>query len=64
MKIIGAKKNLCSRCPYTLGVIQTVTNPCPACKLNGYNFYEWFRKQLSGESSDSSNGNGYDELSL
>lgn len=38
------KKKPCPKCPYTLGLIHTVTNPCPECKLNGYSAYEWFRK--------------------
>lgn len=61
MKTVNAKKNPCSRCPYTLGLIKTLTNPCPECRMNGYRSYEWFQKQLSGESFDSSKGNRYDE---
>lgn len=37
----------CDKCPYTLGLIQTTVNPCPQCKLNGYQSYEWFLKQLT-----------------
>lgn len=40
------KKKPCSKCPYTLELIKTVTNPCPECKLNGYQSYEWFQKQF------------------
>ncbi|MDE6944045.1 MAG: hypothetical protein K2P66_06445 [Lachnospiraceae bacterium] len=61
MKMVNAKKKLCSRCPYTLGLIKTLTNPCPECRMNGYRSYEWFQKQLSGECSDSSKGSRYDE---
>ena len=25
----------CPKCPYTLGQVKTLTNPCPQCKLNG-----------------------------
>lgn len=41
------KKKPCPKCPYTLGLIQTLINPCPECKRNGYRSYEWFQKQLS-----------------
>lgn len=30
----------CKKCPYTLGEVKMVVNPCPQCKLNGYNMYE------------------------
>lgn len=32
----------CHRCPYKLGFIQTFTNPCPQCKLQGYKMFEVF----------------------
>lgn len=48
MKKDHLKRKPCAQCPYTLGLIHTVTNPCLACKLSGYQSYEWFRKQLSG----------------
>lgn len=38
----------CQECPYKLGIIKTVANPCPKCMLNGYQTFEQFRKQLSG----------------
>lgn len=38
----------CSKCPYTLGQVHTLTNPCPQCKLNGYNMYEQFNEQANG----------------
>ena len=31
-----------------MGQIQTVVNPCSQCKLNGYQGYEQFKKQLLG----------------
>lgn len=46
-KLIYRKKT-CRQCPYTIGLIHTVVNPCPQCMLNGYKFYEWFQKQLLG----------------
>lgn len=53
MKLINSRKKLCSKCPYTLGLIQNVANPCPHCKQNGYSSYEWFQKQLAGEKKKS-----------
>ena len=50
-KMNDSKKKPCSKCPYALGLVHTVTNPCPKCELNGYQSYEWFQKQLSGDSS-------------
>ena len=39
-------KNPCSKCLYHLGIIKTVINPCPNCKLNGYKTYEHFNEQI------------------
>lgn len=47
------KKKPCSKCPYALGLVHTVTNPCPQCMVNGYQSYQWFEKHLSGEHTDS-----------
>ena len=30
----------CPKCPYTLGYVKFVKNPCPECKLNGYQTYK------------------------
>lgn len=46
------KKKPCHKCPYTLGLIQTVKNPCPQCKINNYQSYKWFQIQLSGVHPD------------
>ena len=35
----------CNTCPYKLGLIQAVINPCPQCKENGYQTFERFYKQ-------------------
>ena len=37
----------CAKCPYKLGMIQMVANPCPQCKMNGYRFYTQIQKELS-----------------
>ncbi|MCI5578326.1 MAG: hypothetical protein MR364_02330 [Oscillospiraceae bacterium] len=40
------KKNApCKICPYKLGKVKTVINPCPNCKANGYDFYETIKAQ-------------------
>lgn len=47
-KIMKYMKKSCRKCPYKLGLIETVANPCPQCKLNDYQAFEQFRKQLAG----------------
>lgn len=42
MKKGNLKGKPCAKCPYTLGLIRTLTNPCPQCKQNGYESYERF----------------------
>ena len=42
-------KNLtapCAKCPYTLGQVKTLVNPCPSCKMNGYNMYKTFTEEM------------------
>ena len=39
----------CSKCPYKLGVIKTLVNPCLQCKLNKYEAFERFQKLLIRE---------------
>lgn len=36
----------CAKCPYELGQVQTLTNPCPQCKENGYRMYERFQQRV------------------
>ena len=43
-EIISIKKAPCRKCPYKLGLVETLTNPCPQCKQDGYSSYEWFLK--------------------
>lgn len=43
-EVVSQKKAPCGKCLYTLGLIQTVANPCPQCKQDGYSSYEWFLK--------------------
>lgn len=35
----------CDKCPYKLGLVQTLITPCPQCKANGYQMFERFQKQ-------------------
>lgn len=34
----------CDKCPYKLGLVHTVVNPCPQCKESNYKTYEQFQK--------------------
>lgn len=52
MKLVYQIKPPCSKCPYTLGQVHTVKNPCPECKENGYQTFERFKKQAEGKSAD------------
>ena len=45
-KLFYQIKPPCAKCPYKLGQLHTVVNPCPRCRLNGYRTYEWFLKQI------------------
>lgn len=38
-------KQPCRKCPYRTGLIETPFNPCPQCKLNGYQIYGQIKKQ-------------------
>ncbi len=39
------KKPPCAQCPYTLGLVKTLRNPCPECRLSDYQMYEIFQKR-------------------
>ena len=39
----------CSKCPYKLGQVETLKNPCPECKLNNYRTYETFKSMAGGQ---------------
>ena len=38
-KLADKIKPPCPKCPYTLGIVKFVTDPCRMCKLNDYNVY-------------------------
>lgn len=42
----------CAKCPYKLGLVQTLTNPCPRCKLNGYQAYKHFTNKAHSASGN------------
>ena len=46
MKLCYRIKPPCSICPYYLGIVRSVFNPCPQCKMNHYRTFEQFQKQL------------------
>jgi hypothetical protein len=48
-KIVYGIKPPCPKCPYTLGHVQFVTNPCPECKANNYRMYEELVKGKGGQ---------------
>ncbi len=39
------KRPPCGTCPYKLGLVHTLRNPCPECRMNNYQAYEWFKKR-------------------
>lgn len=43
-KLLYLIKPPCPKCPYTLGQVEFVYNPCPNCKLNNYQMYYIFTK--------------------
>ena len=48
MKRVFCKTKLpCAQCPYMLGLIRTVVNPCPQCKLNRHRTFEQYQKMYS-----------------
>ena len=46
----------CFKCPYKLGLVQTLTDPCPQCKANGYQTFERFYKQCLVTPDDGGEG--------
>lgn len=38
----------CAKCPYKLGQVRTPVNPCPVCKMNGYQSYKTFTEARPG----------------
>ncbi len=38
--LINIFKSKCSKCPYKLGLVKFIENPCPQCKINNYYMYD------------------------
>lgn len=38
----------CRECPYKLGLVHTIVNPCPQCSQNHYQMFAMFQKQIAG----------------
>ena len=43
MKAVRQPNSPCAKCPYKLGLVHTVVNPCPQCEDNGYQTFERFQ---------------------
>ena len=41
-KLLRKIKAPCGKCPYKLGLVAFVQNPCPQCRLNNYWMYDQF----------------------
>jgi len=52
-KLIHHMNSPCAKCPYKLGLVHTVVNPCPQCNESGYQTFERFQKQALGDGSTS-----------
>lgn len=48
-KLIDQVKPPCAKCPYKLGLVHTVVDPCPQCRENGYQMFERFQKKLTAD---------------
>ena len=55
-KLIYQIKPPCPKCPYTLGLVRTVKDPCSECKANGYQSFERFKRIAPGKTVDFQNG--------
>lgn len=46
MKLIYRIKPPCPKCPYRLGQVQALVNPCSQCKKDGYSMFGCFRQSF------------------
>lgn len=44
-KLARETSSPCDKCPYKLGLVKMVKNPCPECRIDGYRTYEWLQKR-------------------
>jgi len=42
----------CAKCPYKLGLVQTLVNPCPQCRDNGYQMFERFQREVPADDKE------------
>lgn len=56
--VINSIKPPCDKCPYHLGLIETLVNPCPQCKENGYQSFEMFQKKIKENDAHCINEDG------
>ena len=49
MKPVKHPHSPCAKCPYKLGLVHTLVDPCPQCKENSYQMFERFQKQTPGD---------------
>ena len=54
-ELIYRIKPSCTKCPYTLGLVHTLVNPCPQCKSEGYRAYKRFKQSANKNQSASNN---------
>ncbi len=45
LKNLLSNDKLCKNCPYHLGQVQFVENPCPECKINNFSVYYQLTKE-------------------
>ena len=45
----------CKKCPYKLGLIKFVRNPCPDCKANEYKYYYKTLEKIKNPLSENAN---------
>lgn len=49
---VHRSKPPCPQCPYRLGMVETLKNPCPACKQNGLEMFEVFQRRTTANWKD------------
>lgn len=57
-KLIYQIKPPCDKCPYHLGLVATLVNPCPHCRENDYQSFEIFQKKIIENDANCINEDG------
>jgi hypothetical protein len=55
-KLLHRIKPPCPKCPYTLGQVVFVRNPCPECKADNYSTYDELIKRKDKDYSGNKKG--------